>query len=87
MVAILAWIQRLGFESPLGWDIFSLKNIDTFLYKMNAVAHAQSTFQMLTLQAREVIAMMKHGSLIKKKDNKYRIWTKNVYHPNTTILV
>ena len=44
-----------GFESPSGRDIFCLKNVDTFpktpvpVPKMNAAAHAQLTFQMLTL--------------------------------------
>ena len=44
-----------GFESPLGRDIFCLKNFDTFtrtpvrVSKMNAGARAQLTFQMLTL--------------------------------------
>ena len=44
-----------GFESPSGRDILCLKNFDTFPWtpvrvsKMNAVAHAQLTFQMLTL--------------------------------------
>ena len=44
-----------GFESPSGRDIFCLKNFDTFtrtpvcVSKMNAVARAQLTFQMLTL--------------------------------------
>ena len=43
------------FESPSGRDIFCLKNFDTFarttvrVSKMNAVARAQLTFQMLTL--------------------------------------
>ena len=43
-----------GFESPSGRDIFCLKNFDTFtrtpfcVSKMNAVAPAQLTFQMLT---------------------------------------
>ena len=43
------------FESPSGQNIFYLKNFDTFartsvrVSKMNAVAHAQLTFQMLTL--------------------------------------
>ena len=44
-----------GFESPSGRDIFCLKNFDTFprtpvrVSKMNAVARAQLTIQMLTL--------------------------------------
>ena len=44
-----------GFESPSGRDIFCLKNFDTFtrtpvhVSKMNAVAHTQLAFQMLTL--------------------------------------
>ena len=43
------------FESPSGRDIFCLKNFDTFkrtpgrVSKMNAVARAQFTFQMLTV--------------------------------------
>ena len=44
-----------GFESPSCQDIFCLKNFDTFtktsvrVSKTNVVAHAQLTFQMLTL--------------------------------------
>ena len=44
-----------GIESPSGRDIFCLKNLDNFtrasvrVSKMNAVARAQLTFQMLTL--------------------------------------
>ena len=44
-----------GFQSPSGRDIFCLKNFDTLtrtpvrVSKMNAVARAQLTFQMLTL--------------------------------------
>ena len=44
-----------GFESPSGRDIFCLKIFDTFprtpvrVLKINAVAHAQLTFQMLIL--------------------------------------
>ena len=44
-----------GFESPSGRDIFCLKNFDTFtripvrVSKLNDVARAQLTFQMLTL--------------------------------------
>ena len=47
--------EDLGFESPSGRDIFCFKNFDTFtrtsalVSKMNAVARAQLTFQMLTL--------------------------------------
>ena len=41
------------FESPSGRDIFCLENIDTFtpvrVSKMNVIARAQLTFQMLTL--------------------------------------
>ena len=43
-----------GFESPSGRDIFCLNIFDTFIgtfvcvSKMNAAAHAQLTFQMLT---------------------------------------
>ena len=50
-----------GFESPSGQDIFCLKNFDTFtrtpirVSKMNAVARAQLTFQMLTLLKKYVI--------------------------------
>ena len=49
------WILGLGFEPPSGRDIFCPKNFDTFtrtpvrVSKMNAVAHAQLTYQMLTL--------------------------------------
>ena len=45
----------LGVESPSGRDIFCLENFDTFtktpvcVSKMNAVARAQLTFQMLIL--------------------------------------
>ena len=44
-----------GFESPSGRDMFCLKNFDTFtrtpvgVSKMNAVARAQLTYQLLTL--------------------------------------
>ena len=44
-----------GFESLSGWDIFCLKNVDTFtrtsarVSKMNADARAHSTFQILPL--------------------------------------
>ena len=44
-----------GFESPSGRDIFCLKNFDTFtrtsvdVSKINAVARAYLTYQMLTL--------------------------------------
>ena len=47
--------EFLGFEFPKGWDIFCLKNFDTFtrtsvrVSKMNVVAHAQLAFQMLAL--------------------------------------
>ena len=47
--------QVSRFESPSGRVIFCLKNFDTFtrtpvrVSKMNAVARAQLTFQMLTL--------------------------------------
>ena len=46
---------KVGFESPSGWDIFCLKNFDTFtrtpvrVSKINAISRAQLTFQMLTL--------------------------------------
>ena len=48
------------FESPSGRDIFCLKNVDTFtrtsvrVSKMNAVAHAQLTFQMIILLQKQI---------------------------------
>ena len=60
-----------GFESPSGRDIFCLKNFDTFtrtlfrVSKMNAVASAQSTFQMSTLLKNIYTAkasVQKHGT-------------------------
>ena len=50
-----AKIQRLGFESPIGRDLFCLKFFDTFTRTsvqestMNAIFCAQATFLMLTL--------------------------------------
>ena len=50
-----------GFESSSGRDIFCLKNFDTFtktpvrVSKMNAVAHPQLAFQMLTLLLKYLI--------------------------------
>ena len=52
--------EGLGFESPSGRDIFCLKNFDTFprtpvrVSKMNAVARAQLTFQMLALLQKQL---------------------------------
>ena len=53
------------FESPSGWDIFCLKNFDTFartsvckLKKMNDIACAQLAFQMLTLQTNIIKYML-----------------------------
>ena len=52
-----------GFESLSGRDIFCLKNFDTFtrtpvrVPKMNAVDHAQLTFQMLTLLQKYITKM------------------------------
>ena len=49
------WSQILVADSPSGRDTFCLKNFDTFartsvrVSKMNAVAHAQLTFQISTL--------------------------------------
>ena len=57
-----------GFESPSGRDIFCLKNFDTFtithvrLSKMNAVARAQLTFQMLTLLWKYLYCQSQHGT-------------------------
>ena len=55
-----------GFESLSGRDIFCLKNFDTFTRtsvrasKMNAVARAQLTFQMLTL-LKSIIKRLQDG--------------------------
>ena len=60
-----------GFESPSGRDIFFLKNFDTFtrtpvrVSKMNAIARAQLTFQMLTLLQKYLYHLRqcsKHGT-------------------------
>ena len=51
-----------GSSPPSGEDIFCLKNFDTFtrtsvrVSKMNAVARAQSTFQMLTLSKKNFMS-------------------------------
>ena len=55
MVVAVGMYPKVGFESPLGRNIFFLKNFDTFTRrsacesKMNAVARAQLKFQKLTL--------------------------------------
>ena len=58
-ITMIWYLQRIsevwGFESPSGRGIFCLKNFDTFIRssvrvsKMNAVARARFTYQMLTL--------------------------------------
>ena len=55
-----------GSSPPSGRDIFCLKNFDTFtrtpvrMSKMNAVARAQFTFQMLTLLPKHLMGADKH---------------------------
>ena len=61
----LKWLEHeskgWGFKSPSGQDIFCLKNFDTFtrtpvrVSKMNAVAWAQLTLQMLTLFKKYIV--------------------------------
>ena len=60
-----AWFRRLG-VSPSGLDILGLKKVDIFtrtsvsVSKMNAVAHAQLTLQMLTLLQKYLTRLL-HG--------------------------
>ena len=67
-----------GFESPSGRDIFCLKNADTFktisdhVSKMNVVACAQLTFQMLTLLTK--MSIFKVGRV--------RLATRQIYKSN-----
>ena len=55
LIKLVCESEGWGFESLSGRDIFCLKNFDTFtrtsvrVSKMNAVAHARLTVQLLTL--------------------------------------
>ena len=70
------------FESPSGWDIFCLKNFDTFtrttvrVSKMNAVARAQLTFQMLTSLKKYVL----HNKEVNHYFHAYLQKTQKCYH-------
>ena len=68
MVRAVGMNPKIGGSSPLsGRDIFCLKNFDTFtrtpvrVSKVNAVARAQLTFQMLTLLQKSLQYMTERG--------------------------
>ena len=66
--------ERWGFESPSDRDIFCLKIFDTFkrtavrVSKMNAVARAQLTIQILTFATYNKI------SLVKETSSSFQLW-------------